>query len=393
MTLFDVELWQAPPLKDAAERVRTRARGVRSRSLWVPYDSLTPADAYCYLKARFGKPNGFVMLAAPPSSDNIIHWHYTVVSDDDSLEIQGISAYVQFMAFTDTPLVDDSWHELVRRLKADFSRFGAGMKEVRRSLERWTVFVNPYYRLEHIVADFHERLDGLDLDSQALPGLPTQEEEIQRWHELMGALSSKYEEATQIGTALRMITPVWGESFVNLVIFLLTKEDVRSNDRLYDSLLRKEIDVRVAALHLHCDGFRMRVEPSNDAVRDFLTVMNSRNDFLHGNVDPKGLAVDEIYFDGMMPIFKRNQTFAERSLVPQLKHVEPAAAKQDIYRVEAFIAHVLDCLEPPVRGDVTRFMENPLPGWRQDTGRPGILFSKIVLDLILPEGKPKGGES
>ncbi|HWN43447.1 MAG TPA: hypothetical protein VNW71_14560 [Thermoanaerobaculia bacterium] len=385
MTLRDIESWQALPIEASVERVRTGAPDAKSRSRWVPDASLTPADLYCYLRARFGKPNGFVMLAVPPSSDNVIHWHYTVVSDDERLELQGISARIQFMASTNEPLSDKDWRELVHRLKADFSRYGTGMKEVRKSLERWTVFVNPYYRLERIVAEFHARLEDLDIESQKLPDLPRREEEFKKWGELIGDLQQKYSEAALIGTALRMISPVWAESFVNLIIFLLAKEDVRSNNRLYEDLLRKEIDVRVAALHLHCEGFLAPLDRSSEAVKDFLAVMNSRNDFLHGNVDPKRLAVDEIFFDGLMPLFKRQQTFAERGLVPQLKYVEPEAAKQDIYRVEAFIAYVLDLLEPPVRKQVTVFMENQLPGWRQDTGRPGILFSAAVVDLIMPE--------
>lgn len=350
---------------------------------------MAPVDAYCYLHARFGKPNGLMMLAVPPDSENIFHWHWSLRSGDETIEIQGVGATVEYMIASVAPLTPDDGKTLTRELKADFARFGAGMKEVRQELEKWTVFVNPYFRLERIVADLHARLAGIKLHRGPLPDAPDEEEELTAFQSLVRKVGKRYADAVQLGTSLRMISPVWAESFVNLVIFLLSKPEVRNIPRLYDDLLRREIDVRIMALHLHCDGFTAPVDRSHEAVRDFLTVMNSRNDMLHGNVDPKRLAVDEIYFAGKMPIFKRRQTLMERVFDPQLKYVEPDAVILDIYRIEAFIDYVLSLLEPDYRESVKRVMGNQYPGWRADTGRPGILFGDMLVSYSLP-GHPRG---
>jgi hypothetical protein len=385
VTLLNIHSWEAPPPLIAIERVRPDVDPHRKPRRWDPGISLRPADIYCYLKARFGKPNGSLMFSVPPSSDNLIHWHYTLVSGEDTLHIQEIGARVELTASSTPPLCDDDWRQLVTHLKDDFSRLGPQMKAVREGLERWTIFVNPYFRLEGIVADLHARLDSLHLERDYYPDHPIRQDELVDFEKSITRLYRKYTKAVELGLALRLISPVWGESFVNLVIFLFAKPDVKSNSRLYQDLIRKEIDVRLAALHLHCDGFRTPIDPTSGPVKDFLAVMNSRNDFLHGNVDPMRLAVDEIFFEGKMPLFMRYQTLTQRALEPRLKFIEPELAKQDIYRIEAFIAYVLEQLEPPTRNSLKLFMDAPLPGWRSDTGRPGILFSDTLMDLVVPE--------
>ena len=44
-------------------------------------DRLSPLDLYVYLKARFGPPNGVQMALRNQSSDNLVHWHYTLRAD------------------------------------------------------------------------------------------------------------------------------------------------------------------------------------------------------------------------------------------------------------------------------------------------------------------------
>jgi hypothetical protein len=386
VSILEIESWE--PLSPADAFKRTGPNNPKPTRL-VCGKELKPADAYCYLKARFGQANGLLMFAVPPSSDNIIYWHYTVAAGTDTLHIQGISARVEFMASSSPPLTKSEWRKVIEQLKGDFARMGPQMKLVRASLEPWKIFVNPYYRLEKIVADLHARIVDLKLEKREFPELS--------WNttgtrvKSMKKLISRYERAAEWGMSLRMIAPVWGESFVNLVIFLLAKEDVRNNSRLYQDLLRKSIDVRIAGLHLHCEGFAGQVDLSHDAAKGFLEVFNSRNEFLHGNVDPIRLAIDEVYFEGKIPLFKRHQTYTERGLMPRLRHIEPEVAKKDVYLIEEFITYVLSQLDPPWQKLVKIFMDNPFPGWREDTGKPGILFSDVIADFVTPFEEPEEG--
>jgi len=175
MGILDVSSWEAPPLAEVAKVAPPYSREGRKASRWR--SPAAPADVYCYLHARFGPPNGMMMLAAPPSSDNIFHWHFHLVSGDDQLHVHGVSARVDFLAFSAEKVTDQQWAQLLNDMKGDFASHGAQIRAVRQSLERWTVFVNPYFRLERIVAELHARLDDLDL-SDDLPESPEREDDL-----------------------------------------------------------------------------------------------------------------------------------------------------------------------------------------------------------------------
>lgn len=382
MGILDLSSWSAPPFEGLENADPTQMRQGRVATRWK--STASPADIYCYLRARFGRPNGILTYVVPPASNNIFHWHYYFTSGEEDLHIKGVSSRVEFLAFASGRISDREWSELLVRMKADFRSFGPGMKDIRNGLEHWKVFVNPYYRLEKIISELHARLDAIDLEFSDLPELPEKAEEMDKFREAMDELGKRYSEAAEFGMSLRMMIPVWAEAFVNLLIFLLAKPDLRESRRLYENVLRQEIDVRILGLHLHCNGFATPLDRESNEVRDFLRVMNARNDLLHGNVDPKRLAIDEIYFDGKMPIFKRYQTMSERSFVPRLRLLEPQDVKDDILRVSTFILYVLRQLEPPIKEEVEIYMENEFPGWREDNGRPGILFDNGVVDYSIP---------
>jgi hypothetical protein len=45
--------------------------------------AFSPVDMYCYLKARFGEPNGFQTFLAKDDSDNWIHGDYNLKVDGE----------------------------------------------------------------------------------------------------------------------------------------------------------------------------------------------------------------------------------------------------------------------------------------------------------------------
>ncbi len=68
-------------------------------------------------------------------------------------------------------------------------------------------------------------------------------------------IAIKYTQATALAFSIRMLAPVYAESFVNTLIFLLADDDVKKDKRLYDSIIRQNIDIRVKQLHRNCNGF------------------------------------------------------------------------------------------------------------------------------------------
>jgi len=348
---------------------------------WSASDRLPPVLLYCYLKARFGPPNGFMMLLRTRSSDNLIHWHWCVEVDGHVLNVWAPSRATEFIVHSPAAFTDADRDQLMADLTADTVRRSKDISAEKKRLEPWALFINPYQRLDVCVSELLAELDRVDqVPRPEALAMPVTKAALDEYQPKLQAWQHAQFSSGRICTSLRMMAPVLGEAFVNLLLFVLAKPDVRKDKRLYEDLLRRAIDVRVRGLHLNCVGFARGVDADHQAFKDFHTVMNGRNDLLHGNVDPQRLYFDEVYFEGTIPVFPDNEPQIYRFLRGLTKHVEPEAARKDLAAVRSFIEYVLSCLTPEVRQNVEPMLEVPQIGVRKDTGRLGLLFGSVVAE-------------
>lgn len=386
----DVASWQL--VDPALILARLRNEGSRPKvGTWIIHKGISPLDLYVYLRARFGEPNGFAMTLKHPSSDNLIHWNWTLQSGSSVIELLGYQLQV-LIGIDDTD--DPSEAEvsaLINGLKADFAAHGKAMSVVKKSLEKWIVFTNPYHRLRRVVTDMSSKLQATDIDHQSLPGLPTTPEELDHFRRQWETRRSAYTEALGYGLSLRMVAPVLAESFVNLVIFLLARKEVKDDDRLYKNALRQEVDIRVKTLHMTCQGFVKPVDASDPRFKSFHSLMNGRNDLLHGNVDPLQLKYETVYFEGTIPLFTEFKDLSQLSLVKSLAQVEPSVALQDVAIATGLTDLILESMHEKTRGVVQAFMDTSDPGWREDQKRAGILFPPVVIHTVM--GPRSAGEN
>jgi hypothetical protein len=242
----------APSTGDLADEVLSKHKRKRGKgSRWILDDRLSPADLYVYLKARFGPPNGVIMIVRGPHSDNFIQWHYTLKSSSSTFEILGMNTRTEFLISDYPALGNNDWTELVESIKRDFSRFGPKMKEVRKQLEKWQLFYNPYHRLDTIVKKHYEELSeitksNLDLltDPPAFPSVYSSEEDslkkrIDEFISRIQGVSDKYRRLLELSTNLRLICPVWAEAFINFLIFVLARGEIKNDNRLYQDFIRR----------------------------------------------------------------------------------------------------------------------------------------------------------
>jgi hypothetical protein len=253
----------------------------------------------------------------------------------------------------------------------------------RKQLEKWTLFINPFYRLTRVVDVFSQQLAALDIHNIPLPGIPTTSEELEKQTAVWNEIEGNYTAALGLGATLRLIAPVWAESFVNMLMFILAKDEYKKDERLYQNAIRTEIDIRIKTLHMTCKDFESAVDTAAPAYKGFHTLMNGRNDFLHGNIDPDRLKYGICYFDGNTPLPTRYESMAELALVNSLKHVEPEKALNDVKIVESFIELILSHLKPSAKKRVLTFMMTANPGWREDTQRLGILFPQEIIHTVM----------
>jgi len=153
---LDLRTWRVP----TPEELRTHfalpdypgaGKKQRSRpSALVVRNRLAPVDVFCYLKARFGEPNGFQNFLRSDSSDNWIHWDFALKANKEDIWICGTSREIHFAIWT--PMTDENWRDLVLSIKADYKRFAKEKSSVLKSLEQWVIFLTNLLRLRESAA-------------------------------------------------------------------------------------------------------------------------------------------------------------------------------------------------------------------------------------------------
>lgn len=204
--------------------------------------------------------------------------------------------------------------------------------------------------------------------------------DIEKFVSKIKSVSDKYMRVQELSTSLRLICPVWAESFINFIIFILSREEIKNDYRLYQDFLRKEIDVRIKLLHINCVGFDNPVDSNNQVYKDFHSLMNERNDLLHGNIDPEKLSYEKVFFDGTIPLFTEAQGLARNSLGVSLTGIEPDETLKRVKLVGSFIDFILNHLQKPYREQLSLILDKRDLGWRAETKRVGVLFADTIAE-------------
>jgi len=372
--------WKAADPELILNKIRERGWGSRAR--WIFTKNISPLDLYIYLKSRFGYPNGFQMLLRNPSSDNLIHWHWTLQYEKYAMDFMGYNLRAEVLIEGLDSFSDEAGFAFEDGIKRDFENYGQDMAFVRRGLEKWNLFVNPYYRLRTAITNYSKELRALSIENLKLPEQPRTSEEAQHFSTEFEACRDKYSRALGYCISIRMLVPVMAEAFINMIIFLMAKSHIKKDQRLYNNEIRQEIDIRVKKLNIICDGFKNPIPTDSGAFKRFHSLMNGRNDLLHGNIDPIKLKYDIVYFDKNIPLPISYKNFAELFLVNSLIHIEPETAFHDIDIVDDFIKLILDQVSDKASFDIQTFMNTSNPGWREDTMRVGVLLPAHMVDAI-----------
>ncbi|MCO6437264.1 MAG: hypothetical protein J5J06_09285 [Phycisphaerae bacterium] len=358
------------------------------RFRWVNDGSLKPSDLYCYLCARFGLPNGPTMASRSPTTENIYQWHFVVGCDNAVIHFISRVDRLEIVPEIDTAASPEEWSAFVTAIKCSFGTSGAEMAQVRKRMEKWKLFVNPFARLSGIISKLEAQLQDRSVPS--LPRLPesvdpSTAENVQH---ALNAWSEQVSTLKTAGLATRMLVPVWGEAFVNLLLFVLARPELKNDRRIFESAIRQQIDVRIAALSVNCVGFARAVDRTHDSFVRFHTLMNRRNDILHGNIDPRALEFGTVSFDQVqygenspvhqVPVFEDDQNLAYRLLEGCTRDIAPKDALADIAIVRDFTAFMLDNLHPKHRQMVELVKDSEHLGWEDARERVGVLFPQIM---------------
>lgn len=244
------------------------------------------------------------------------------------------------------------------------------------------MFVNPYRQLCDVIRQFKSDLADLALNPEGEQfQIPKSEGEMETYQQRWKEVTARYSRGVGLSMALRTMTPVLAESFINMLFFILCRPDIKKNARLYDSAIKANIDIKIQSLHINCIGFQHPVDWSSSECKRYNSVVNERNDILHGNFVIEKLKFSEIFFLGKVPVFKRYKNFWQQSIGVAIEASGMNRVKDDIEAVDNFVAYVTSCLEPIVKEQVDFFANRRDLGFNKSTGRVGVLLPDHIVDF------------
>ena len=354
----------------------------KNGEMWEFTNEIKPLDLYCYLYAKYGPPNGIQSLLRSDDSDNLIHWEWALAGEYGLILIQGQNFRSEVHLIGDYKDKGLTLKDFIVQIQSDIGNQGKKISELRKQLEKWTQFVNPYKRIESAVSLHFDKLDELELNplNDKVPQA-TSKEEWTTYGERWSAVSEKYSYAVGLAFGLRSMLPVLAESFVNLVLFILCRSDIKSNERLFQNTIRQPIDVRIQSLHINCIGFESGIDYSSEECKKFHTLMNERNDLLHGNVEVNKLSIGDVFFNERVPLFIQYEDFWDKSIGVSMQSVKFDAIHEDRKVVDNFIKYILSNLSTDIKEQVELIMEKGQLGFNHKTGRIGILFPEHMVDF------------
>jgi hypothetical protein len=384
-----LSLLSAPHPKNIFERLLKEKGSERKphRALWNWTNEIFPIDLYCYLSAKFGRPNGPQNFFRKNDSDNLIHWDWMLDHPTGSVNFLGTNFRTEIWVSGDFSLGDEDSHELAKIIKDDFKNHGREMSEARKLLEKWSEFVNPYQRLRRSVEQMLGDIRALDLqpETQSLPDLMDGGEAFkENWTEALG----RYSKGLGLCFGVRSMLPVMAEAYVNFLLFVLMRSELKTDDRLRENTLRQPIDVRVKSLHMTCIGFEKPIDYASSQCKAYHSLVNERNDLLHGNVVLEKLKFNEVYFDGTVPVFNEYRSMWKRTVGVEIDAVGLHRLEKEVEVVQSFIEYLTSCLKPEIQKQIEFVAKKRELGWNSKTGRIGALFPENLVDFKAVFGEP-----
>lgn len=337
--------------------------------------SLSPVDIYCYLKARFGEPNGFqTFLRKKDDSDNWIHWDFNLKAGAEDVCICGTSREIHFMISSE--MSDDNWRELIIRLKRDFGRVAEQKSAVLKSFEKWVIFPNKFVDLAQVCADLHAQIrdSAGTFRRYKTPFGPEAHRQRKKAERLLRRLSKCHRASLE----LALLTPILAEAFINMMVLILCKPEIRANARQFNDFIRSPIDVKLFDLAYKCRGFARPISQQGERFKQFKRVMDQRNHRIHGNCDPEEEQLEVVYFEGTRPLFVEPGDHIAKFLEGRERQYQPENVIRDYEATYSFLLEITTCLEPAVAHEFTMFIETHYPGYDVNRKKMGVLFPNYV---------------
>lgn len=353
------------------------------KEAWFIRNEIKPIDLYCYLCAKYGRPNGIMNFLRGDTSDNLVHWEWALFDDECLILIQGHNFRTEIQILGTIPS-SESKLTFIKQIKNDLKNYAKPMRGVREHLEKWTEFVNPYHNIKSTIEQQIGELRQLNLspETDRVPS-PKSHLELQEFKDKFTAATQRYIFATGLAFGLRCMLPVLAETFLNLLIFALCKKPLRDDQKKYEEFVSDTIRNRLNNLHVNCFGFERAVDESKSECREFYKLMNDRNDLLHGNFKISKLKTGDVYFNGRVPVFYEYKDMWAKTIGTTIDFVKLSTIEKNLKTVNEFVEYLISLLSEDKKKLVRDLMSIRDLGYFEKENRYGILFSGRAVDMFM----------
>ncbi len=381
---LDITSWRKSTPKEVTHFYKSKGAGKKpsDTGYLVVRSHLRPVDVYSYLRARFGVPNGLQNFLRRDDSDNLIHWDFNLKAEGIDIYISGTSRDIHFMIAEN--LTDQEWKSLIIGLKIDFGRMGRTKSDMMRSFEKFVVFQNKYVTLAELCAEMHDSITGAPA-AQTKPPEITTKRSLKRYESSINKLSKRATNLHGDCLKLQLLTPIMAEAFINMVILIFCKDEVRNDMERYEAFVRSKLPERLTALNECCDGLIGPINQTTTVYRDFKRVMDKRNFSAHGNIDPVREQIETVYFEGKRPIF----TDGGDPILKFFERLETIYSPQEVIAdyevVHLFLIEIADHLTHSHRVFFDQVIDDPYPGYELNKQRVTKILPNHNIRAALPD--------
>jgi hypothetical protein len=368
--------------KNVLNQAATGKHISQKKSLLRITSGISQVDLFCYLGIRFGLPKGILSLVRNDDSDNLVHWHYTLSINGELLEIISFTYRIEVMLPSNYKCSTEDFNNL---LNDEIKKYDKQIEVFKNQLEEWITFLNPYKHLKHSANRLLIRAYELDKALDKCPKHPVNEKELRVFIESYPKNAENADELSGLCLSIRMMAPVIAESFINLLIFILSKPEIKNNEKEMDKFIRLPINYRLQALHDKCLYIDKPIDINHLIVKNFLDLMKRRNDLLHGNIIPMKKTDEHIYFLKKIPLFVEWRSIFERSLKTRMETYTVADAQADIDVTSKLIEYLMQHLNQSVKHNIQILADTMDLGYDIKRKILGKLLPNITTDFIPKE--------
>lgn len=349
----------------------TKPGGLDGRTV-LPED-FDELSLFGLLKARFGAPNGFLTFLGPPGGhpDGPYKWDYLFRPRQDMhlqivRSVNGIEA--QWWGFNGPAT------QVLEYLENNIARNQKRISEAIRSLDHFRLVINPYKRHRVLLQAAVRDLARIEPMRPTMPTVvPVDRKTTERYLEDFKVYMGEVELQASRNTIVVLEAAFLSESFMNLILALLVRPDIRQSKSVWDETIRRNWRQKLERLTIDC-RFVTKADLGDSRVRDAKEMFQLRNRIAHSWPDPNALEVGEVWFEQSFPVLLKAQPFSEFSIALHNQLPSKTDALRAAQHSENFVTFLAELIEPSIRSEFLFAAEaNPL-GFNDKTGSYAVPF-------------------